>query len=316
MEERRPLLRNCPTELACRVVAAYEDSVGRPSSRRFTERADDGRAVPSRALGDVTGGVMAAYADRCARYLAFGAEMREMLEGSIPPRRMIAVMPDTPPSLREIGCADLPLAQRQSAARRAAAPEGGGIGATLLRRLPELLERPVAVYAARDLEHVVAVLEATDGAGLPVVANVRPYGANRDLSAPRANVVGGVYGKRTTVAALDGAAREGRLLSVSQRRLEALLARSGERVPASVAAQGDGQLRRLMAPPKVGAQRKGKKSAPAHRGGGRDTARGRRPPGKAARSAASPREERARAHAAPRREIPRARSPLRGTARA
>lgn len=282
-------------EIAARVVAAYEESVERPGARRFTERLADGRAVPSGALDGVTDGVMAAYAERCERYLAFGREVQGMADGALQPRRLLTVLPKTPRSLLEIGCADLPVTHRQGAARREAALDksGRGLGLACLKRLPELLERPVAIYATADLTHVVVLLEAIDRNGLPIVANVRPYGADRNFSAPQQNVVVGAYGKPTTAAALDGAAKEGRLLSVSQSRLKAMFGYLGKEVPESVAAQGDGVLRRLMAPPNVGTRKKASRpkngSSPAPK-------RGLRPPRSASRAASSPAEERTRAH--------------------
>lgn len=109
---------------------------------------------------------------------------------------------------RAAGFPDEPFFYTYNHLRDALTPEGTytsltkrphGLGIATVRRLPELLERPVALMDSDRDDTMVAVLCDVDGKGFPLIAAIRPGGtATYQHRALPATIVCSFYGKPET----------------------------------------------------------------------------------------------------------------------
>ena len=166
-------------------------------------------------------------AESCERYLRFGRLVDATISGRQPKGRHILVLPSTPDLLLSIGVPDLPWIMTQGHLNKALLQKGpkGGHGLTryVLKRLPEMLERPSAVYESRSRGNV-AVLDGKDPEGIQLVA---PFlTGTRDRSSDSwgtVNFVLSIYGATNLIKNLVSAAKAGRLLYVDKGRVSKLV---------------------------------------------------------------------------------------------
>lgn len=164
--------RQAPQQ-AVEMVRRYEDSVLMPEDERATFVDSGGRTRLKSGLRQ------SAYelAARAERYLEFGRDIERVLAGSLA-RGTYVNVGATPPPLVMVGLEDETLAMSQRQVLRELTPrqDGGyGVAPALLRRLPELLQRPAYIYEERDHPgSVVAILGAVDDRGWPVIMPIVP----------------------------------------------------------------------------------------------------------------------------------------------
>lgn len=222
---------------ACKVVRDYEDAIGRPASRRAVVCCADGTLRPAPMLGEAGPRFVAAYAPRCAEHARFCKKADAALEGALPRRARVVVAPRTPPALRESGFLDAPVVARQGAIARALED---GVPRQAVRRLPELVERPVAVWAGKDGRTVTVLLEAVfDGA--PLAARLRPNDVVDAKGGPAlVHSVTWVGPRPGVEASLSWAALDGRVVAVDLEKCGRLLRACGMECPRELRELGSG----------------------------------------------------------------------------
>lgn len=123
----------------------------------------------------------------------------------------------TPAVLRALGAPDLPITIRRDTVRKATNGVKHNVPQDVMRRLPELLADPVAVFDSRtEAGSLAVVLEAQDADGRPVLAAL-----HMKVSEGRAlevNRVASAYGKDFGDATFAKWAQEGLLRYVSERK--------------------------------------------------------------------------------------------------
>lgn len=222
---------------ACKVVKDYEDAIGRPASRRAVVRGADGELRPAPMLGEAGPRFVVAYAPRCAEHARFARAADAALEGALPRRARVEVAPRTPPAMRKAGFLDAPITASQGTVAHAVED---GIPRQAVRRLPELVERPVAMWAGPDGRTVTALLEAVcDGA--PLAVRLKPNDVVDAKGGPALAHVATWVGRRPGVeASLAWAAAQGRVVAVDMDKCERLLRACGMECPSELRELGGG----------------------------------------------------------------------------
>lgn len=187
-------------------ILAYEASVGKSST----------------VIGKSGPEELSRYASACERYLEFGREVADCMEGRL--RQTTAVRVGTIPEiLKNAGCEEMDMYITQKHLRNILHEEGGkmngnghyhGIELQKLRQLPELLEKPLAIIAdRRQSDTLVVVLEERDRKDRQLIVPVKKNGsAFYREKLVKANFILSVYGKQNIGLYLDQAAREGRIV--------------------------------------------------------------------------------------------------------
>jgi hypothetical protein len=156
-----------------------------------------------KALQDPDGAIYE-QAFRPRAFIEFGRKVALALQGKLRPNEVIA-MGDTPQALRLAGAPRAPMVMRASVASKVV-EDKHSIGQTLLERLPDHLQRPVAVFeSATEPNALVALLDAADGDGNPVL--VALHLADKRITVNR---VVSVYGKERDTW-IDEQVADGRL---------------------------------------------------------------------------------------------------------
>lgn len=178
----------------------YENSVERLEKERLTYT-DLAGHIHLKA-GDLAFPDYITYAKACAEYLRFGDEVDEATAGAYEARDMLKVC-DTPAIFCDIGFAQRPILYTQRHLENALHPKSEenshwhGLPIPLVKRLPELLARPVMLCDSpvrRDV--LLAVLPAVDLDKLPLIAAIKPDGQGRyQLNRIETNLILSVYGR-------------------------------------------------------------------------------------------------------------------------
>lgn len=227
-------------EEALRIIAVYEDSIERPDAERFVVADEDGRLFESEPIAMLPHAdtVIEEYARRCKDYLRYGLELEACLEGRLGRYDAVTVRSDTPPILQKVGFRDLPLCQTQKHLKNEVAIERLNSGnphampLAVAKAVPELLERPVAVFEDWQGRGVVAALDALDARGNPVVVPLGPAGLSpQSPKRAPANFVLSVYGRSNFRKFLDRQLFDHNVLYMDAKRMGRLLSCAGQQLP-------------------------------------------------------------------------------------
>ena len=189
-------------------VCQYENTAQKPSAARVTGIRPDGTIFLRR---QVTAAELFALAGRYGEYLDFADEAEDfapfLYDKSFPTRGAYLKVSSPAEIFRKAGFPKSPFFYTYNHLRDALVPKGfypsnvhvkhpHGLTLEQIKRLPELLERPVVLMDSDRDDTMVAVLADVDGDGLPLIAALRP-GANA-VSGGRCvpgTIVCSVYGK-------------------------------------------------------------------------------------------------------------------------
>lgn len=189
-------------------VCQYENTAQKPSAARVTGIRPDGTIFLRR---QVTAAELFALAGRYGEYLDFADEAEDfapfLYDKSFPTRGAYLKVSSPAEIYRKAGFPKSPFFYTYNHLRDALVPKGfypsnvhvkhpHGLTLEQIKRLPELLERPVVLMDSDRDDTMVAVLADVDGDGLPLIAALRP-GANA-VSGGRCvpgTIVCSVYGK-------------------------------------------------------------------------------------------------------------------------
>lgn len=217
---------------AARLISEYERQVGIPM--------EESAIGPILADGSPAAAAeLVRHAQRCARRLEFCAAVDAALARSMPHWMQIAASRSTPPELVEVGLPDLPVVHTQRHIRKELEPKSPedihchGLSIELLKRVPELLEHPAAVWDdIPSRGEVLAMLGALDADGLPLVAIIRPNVVNETTGEP-CNLMVTVYGNEKGFEKLEKACDAGRVLRMDDEKMKKLLSSSAPRLRGS-----------------------------------------------------------------------------------
>lgn len=191
-------------------VFEYETRAAKPLRERFTvENPDTGGIRLKRAL---TAPELASLASRYREYLdymddvdGFAPFLYDASENRVGTYLKVSSMGQV---YRAAGFPNEPFFYTYNHLRDALTPEGTytsltkhphGLSIETVRRLPELLERPVALMDSDRKDTMVAVLCDVDAKGFPLIAAIRPGGtATYQHRALPATIVCSFYGKPET----------------------------------------------------------------------------------------------------------------------
>lgn len=181
-------------------IREYENSVEMPARERITYT-DPSGGVHLR-LGDERAPNYSMYAERCAEYLRYGNEVDAVTCGEFM-RTSALKLCDTPALYLEAGFEQKPMLYTQRHMLDALRPKDGydphrhGLKVSQIKRLPELLERPVMLCdsPARD-DVLLALLCEVDGDRLPLIAAIKPDGHGYyEMREFETNFILAVYGR-------------------------------------------------------------------------------------------------------------------------
>lgn len=182
-------------------INAYEVSVGMPQGERIIQVDDTGSFQLKEGMGN-DAFVYSRYAEKCERYLEFGFEVDDSIADVLEPYEQIKVC-DTPTVFISAGFEQKPMLYTQKHLEDALHPKEDdnphyhGLTIETIKRLPELLEKPVlmADSPARS-DSVVVVLNAVDSDRLPIICAIKPDGRGfYKVDNIETNMILAVYGK-------------------------------------------------------------------------------------------------------------------------
>lgn len=182
-------------------INAYEVSVGMSQGERIVQVDDTGSFQLREGLGN-DAFVYSRYAEKCERYLEFGFEVDDSIADVLEPYEQIKVC-DTPTVFISAGFEQKPMLYTQKHLEDALHPKEDdnphyhGLTIETIKRLPELLEKPVlmADSPARS-DSVVVVLNAVDSDRLPIICAIKPDGRGfYKVDNIETNMILAVYGK-------------------------------------------------------------------------------------------------------------------------
>lgn len=182
-------------------INAYEVSVGMPQGERIIQVDDAGSFQLREGMGN-DAFVYSRYAEKCERYLEFGFEVDDSIADVLEPYEQIKVC-DTPTVFISAGFEQKPMLYTQKHLEDALHPKEDdnphyhGLTIETIKRLPELLEKPVlmADSPARS-DSVVVVLNAVDSDRLPIICAIKPDGRGfYKVDNIETNMILAVYGK-------------------------------------------------------------------------------------------------------------------------
>ncbi len=151
----------------------------------------------------------------------------------------------TPAVLRALGAPDLPITIRRDTVRKASNGIKHNVPREVMRRLPELLANPVAVFDSKtEPGSLAVVLEAQDGAGRPVLAAL--HMKVREGRALEVNRVASAYGKDYGESTFAKWAREGLLRYVSETKNPELVRLSRLYMPGSGSPDQGSSVRKVL----------------------------------------------------------------------
>lgn len=241
-------------DMALADISRYEDSVLRPYGKLTVLPDADGRLRPREGVTDA---VALAYGRLCAEYLAFGDAVDAVLAGTATRWLDIRMRETTPRILRELGMPDTPIGHTASHIRSETHPIGKanlhwhGIPVHVLKRIPELIERPAAVFEHEGRIGVMVAETNYDPIGgreMPLVVYMRPHleGSRVEGRKP-CNFALTVMGEWRIERNITSAIERGELLYVNrglvgQGKMRKALMRAGHLLPGALSAY-DGIIR-------------------------------------------------------------------------
>lgn len=165
------------------------------------------------------------YAAECKKYLRFGEEVENCLEGRLAQTTAVWVG-SVPDILKEVGCADRDLYITQKHLRNILhssyerASHYHNIELRQLKQLPELLSEPLAVLALKEHpETITVVLDAMDRKKNQLIVPIKINGAafyqNRRVES---NCILSVYGKENIVRYMEKALNEKGILFLDKNK--------------------------------------------------------------------------------------------------
>lgn len=195
------------------VIQEYEKSIGRSDSVLATLNEDK----------------IQEYAMRCERYLEFGREVDQCIQGVLPMREALKVC-DTPQIMQEVGCHMLPMHMTQKHLRNCIRdkthdqPHHHGLKIEEIKRIPEELENPAVLSESLSRkDSIVAILGYREQDGLPIIVSIIPDGqATYHLERVDSNFITSAYGKENTKDFVRRIAESGKLLYINKEKSEEL----------------------------------------------------------------------------------------------
>ena len=193
-------------------------------------------ACNNEQLRDMDIGELASLSEACESYLNFGRLVDAVVSGRLSPERNVLIRESTPQLLLTLGLPDLPWVMTQKHIMQVLAPKwsdachGHGLTRYGIKRLPELIERPAAVFD-NPRSGIVCVLADRDPDGLQLVMPFDPATEDRSLySRGSVNFVLSLYGTpASNLARMLGEAQiDGRLVYVDPDNPPEPLAEPGE----------------------------------------------------------------------------------------
>lgn len=169
-------------------VCQYENTAQKPSAARVTGIRPDGTIFLRR---QVTAAELFALAGRYGEYLDFADEAEDfapfLYDKSFPTRGAYLKVSSPAEIYRKAGFPKSPFFYTYNHLRDALVPKGfypsnvhvkhpHGLTLEQIKRLPELLERPVVLMDSDRDDTMIAVLADVDGDGFPLIAALRPGG--------------------------------------------------------------------------------------------------------------------------------------------
>lgn len=194
------MTENASNRYTILTIREYENSVAMPDDERVTYL--DPRGGVHLKDGDEKAPDYRGYAERCAEYLRFGYEVDDVTCGYYPRQEALKIC-DTPQLYIEAGFQQLPVLYTQKHLLKSLRPKNEedphchGLTIEQVKRLPELLERPVMLCDSPAREDVMlSILCEVDRDELPLIAAVRPDGhGHYEMREMETNFILTVYGK-------------------------------------------------------------------------------------------------------------------------
>ncbi|MEW4402906.1 hypothetical protein AB1I62_04055 [Enterococcus sp. AN402] len=183
-------------------IREYEDSVAMSDGERKTYLGVDKKIHLKDGDETVMSPSYEHHAQKCLEYLRFGNEITSVIKGNYNRTDALKIC-DTPELYVRAGFQQLPMLYTQRHARDAICaktldnPHKHGLSIEQLKRIPELLEKPVMLCdsPARE-DSMLSVLCAVDSDRLPLIAAIRPDGhGHYKMENIETNFILAVYGR-------------------------------------------------------------------------------------------------------------------------
>ncbi|QRV02062.1 hypothetical protein JTE88_08310 [Arcanobacterium phocisimile] len=169
------------------IIARYEDSIRRPQEQRWTLVTGQpqwrstnhlDQQNPVQGIKPLDFDKYYQYAEKCFHYLPFGHSVDRVLSYTYAEYDAVFVC-RTPLIYKNMGWSSNNIFHTQKHIHKEVEPEpqGHGLSAETLKQLPELLEKPAAVFNSLTKANAyTALLDAKDNAGRVVLVALQPDG--------------------------------------------------------------------------------------------------------------------------------------------
>lgn len=217
------------------VVHEYEESVAMPTCERLVKVSQDGLV---RRRKGVSGNDVLRRAEDCARWIGFGYDVDEASVGAMP-RSEGCRIDGTSDVLQGVGLAAEQIVYTQRHLEDALRSEdlgGHGLTPAQVKRIPELLERPVMMFDSnRRDDALVVALCSVDRARRPVIVALLPGGEGVTHGrVQESTIMLSAYGKSNAESYFQRLTGAGSLLYFDMERGRELEALAGLQLPQSL----------------------------------------------------------------------------------
>lgn len=163
----------------------------------------------------------------------FAEQVDKSLNGTLSPYTTLKVC-DTPQSLLDVGCEQLPMLYTQRHLKNAINPDSKkehfhGLSVEQIKKLPNLLKNPVMIYDSLSRnDSIVAVTSEFDKNNNPIIVSIKPNGEGRyELETIEANFITSVHGRENFINQIKNVIKQDKMLFCDKKKSQEMFDRWG-----------------------------------------------------------------------------------------
>lgn len=164
---------------------------------------------------------------------SFAEQVDKSLNGTLSPYTTLKVC-DTPQSLLDVGCEQLPMLYTQRHLKNAINPDSKkehfhGLSVEQIKKLPNLLKYPVMIYDSLSRnDSIVAVTSEFDKNNNPIIVSIKPNGEGRyELETIEANFITSVHGRENFINQIKNVIKQDKMLFCDKKKSQEMFDRWG-----------------------------------------------------------------------------------------
>lgn len=164
---------------------------------------------------------------------SFARQVDKSLNGTLSPYTTLKVC-DTPQSLLDVGCEQLPMLYTQRHLKNAIKPDSTkehfhGLSVEQIKKLPNLIENPVMIYDSLSRnDSIIAVTTEFDKNNNPVIVSIKPNGEGRyELETIESNFITSVHGRDNFINQIKNVINHDKMLFCDKKKSQEMFDRWG-----------------------------------------------------------------------------------------